>query len=226
MTVAPRPGRTRSGASGGSNAVVICAVLGSSVAAGYLLARHSTAVLHDRMLPWILARSLGLAAYVALTVLVALGIWYRHPWRVQRGSPGPEAMLRAHVALVASTGALLVGHIAASALDSFAGVGWAGAFVPWHATYRPTAVALGTVAFYGIVLVTLSAALAGSIARRVWLPIHSVAAVFFGVSLAHGLLAGSDSAVLWWLYALTGTAVVVLQLTRMLAPNPASMESW
>jgi hypothetical protein len=209
-----------------ANALLIGMVLAASVGVGYVVASHSTGVLHDRMLPWILARCLGLAAYVALAALVVLGIWFRHPWRLTRRTPGPEALLRMHVALAASTIALLAGHIAASALDRYAGVGWSGALIPWHATYRPTAVALGTIAVYGIVLVSLSAALAGSLARRVWLPIHSVAAVLFGVSLVHGLLAGSDSRVLWWLYAASGAVVLVLQLTRMLARSTSALEAW
>jgi len=78
---------------------------------------------------------------------------------------------------------------------------------------------------YGIVLVAGTAALAGSIARRVWLPIHSLSATIFGLCLAHGLLAGSDSHVLWWMYAVTGAAVVALQVTRMLARPVALVEA-
>ena len=110
-------------------------------------------------------------------------------------------------------------------LDSYAGVGWAGAFVPWHSHYRPTAVAVGSLALYGIVLVAGTAALAGSIARRVWLPIHSVSAVVFGLCLAHGLLAGSDSRVLWGMYAATGAVVRALQVTRVLARPPALVDA-
>ncbi len=149
-----------------SNTVWVGVVLAVSVGAGYVLAQHSPGLLHDRMLPWILSRCLGLAAYVALCALVALGIWFRHPWRVHRRTPGPQALLRAHVALAGSTVVLLAGHVAAVALDSFAHVGWTGAFVPWHSQYRPTAVALGSMAMYGIIVVAGTAALAGSIARR------------------------------------------------------------
>jgi len=205
-----------------ANIARACGVLGLSVGAGYVLAVHGgSALLHDRMLPWILSRCLGLGAYVALFALVVVGIWFRHPWRVVRRTPGPEALLRAHAAFAAATVVLLVGHIAAVCLDSYAGVGWAGTFVPWHSHYRPTAVAVGSLAMYGIVLVAGTAALAGSIARRVWLPIHSISAAVFGLCLAHGLLAGSDSHVLWGMYAVTGAAVAVLQVSRVLARPPA-----
>ena len=197
-------------------------VLAASLGAGYLLARHGgSGLLHDKMLPWIVSRCLGLGAYLSLSALVAVGIWFRHPWRVVRRAPGPEALLRAHAALAAATVVLLAGHIVAVCLDHYAGVGWTGTFVPWHSHYRPTAVAVGSIAMYGIVLVAGTAALAGSIARRVWLPIHSLSAVIFGLCLAHGLLAGSDSRVLWGMYAVTGAAVTALQVTRVTARPPS-----
>ncbi len=202
----------------------ICGVLTVATGTGYLVALHSGGVLHDRMLPWILGRSLGLAAYVSLSALVALGIWFRHPWKVARRAPGPEALLRAHVALAAGTIGLLIGHICAIALDHYAGVGWIGVFVPWESQYRPTAVALGSLALYGVVLVVLTAALAGSVARRVWLPVHAIAVPLFCLSLVHGLLAGSDTHVMWWLYAVTGAVVAVLQVSRFLTDRPLSAE--
>jgi sulfoxide reductase heme-binding subunit YedZ len=169
------------------------------------------------MLPWILGRSLGVACYLTMTALVAVGIWLRHPWRYRFPRPGPETLLRSHVALAAATMALLAGHMTSLALDHYAGVGWVGTFVPWHAQYRPTAVALGTFAFYGMVLVAGTAALAGTIARRVWFPVHTVSAGIFALCAVHGVLAGSDSASLRWLYVATGALVVAVQITRWTA---------
>ena len=84
--------------------------------------------------------------------------------------------------------------------------------------------ALGTVAFYGLVLVVGTAALAGSIGRAVWFPVHSAAVLVFCVSLAHGATAGSDGSTLRWVYAASGLVVVVLQLTRWLAGSLARGE--
>ncbi len=203
----------------------VLAVLAASLGAGWVLALHSQGLTHDRMLPWIMARCLGLAAYVTLTALVVIGIWFRHPWRVAWRAPRPESLLRAHAALAAATIVLLVGHILATVLDRYAGVGWTGAFTPWHSAYRPTGVALGTVAFYGLILVAGTAVLAGSLARRIWLPIHSTSAVLFGLCLAHGLLSGSDSHTLWWMYAATGVLVALLQTSRALARRAITAEA-
>jgi sulfoxide reductase heme-binding subunit YedZ len=200
--------------------------LAVSVSTGFVLSLHDAGLLHNRMLPWILGRSLGIATYVALSALVVLGIWFRHPWRVARRTPSPEFLLRAHVTLAACTVALLAGHVTALVLDRYSGVGWIGAVVPWHARYRPTGVALGSVALYGIVLVASTAALAGSIGRRVWLPVHSVSSAVFAASLAHGLLAGSDSHVLWWMYVVSGVLVATLQTSRLLTRRVVPQEVW
>jgi len=195
-------------------AVVLVLVLGVSLAVGSLVGAHGRTLIHNKMLPWILGRCLGLAAYLALSAMVVLGLWLRHPWRSRFRHPGAPAILWAHVTLAAGTVTLLAGHLTALALDRYAGVGWTGVLVPWGAQYRPTPTALGTLALYALVLVAGTAALAGSIGRRVWFPVHTVSVLVFCLALAHGILAGSDAYALRWVYVVTGALVLVLQATR------------
>ncbi len=197
--------------------LLVVAVMSVTTVIAYQVTLRNGALVHNRMLPWILGRSLGVASYLTLAALVVLGIWLRHPWRNRLWSPRPEALLRAHVVLAACTVVLLAGHLVSIALDHYAGVGWTGTFVPWHSHYRPTAVALGTIGLYGIVLVGATAALAGSLAKRVWFPIHSLSALVFCLCLAHGAMAGSDSHTLRWLYVITGGVVGTVQITRWVA---------
>ena len=109
---------------------------------------------------------------------------------------------------------LVAGHVTALALDRYAGVGWTGALEPWAAHQRPTPVALGTLALYGLVLVVATAGLAGSLARSLWLPVHHGAVLVFCLTLAHGITAGSDGTSLRWVYAGSGLAVAGLAVTR------------
>ncbi len=197
--------------------LLVGVVLGGSLLLGNVVASGSAPLVHSKMLPWILSRTLGIASYLALAALVAFGIWLRHPWRSRLPSPSPASLLRAHVTLAACTVTLLIGHLTAIALDRYAGVRWIGVFVPWHAHYRPTAVALGTLGLYAFLLVMGSAALAGSIGRKIWYPVHTVSAVVFCLCLAHGVLAGSDGRALRWMYVATGAFVAVVQLTRWTA---------
>ena len=168
------------------------------------------------MLPWILGRGLGLASLLSLCALTSLGLWLHHPWRVALGRIRPVLLLRTHSALAAATIMLIVGHLTALALDRYAGVGWLGALVPWQATYRPSPVALGTIALWIIVLVGASAGLAGTIGGS-WLAIHRVAWLSFAAAWLHGVTAGSDTESLRFVYFLTGGLVAFVAVTRKLA---------
>ena len=196
--------------------VLLAGVLLSSWLIGRITGAPGRTLLHYKMLPWILGHGLGVAAYVALTAMVVLGLWLPHPWRARFARPSPAAILWAHVALAACTVTLVAGPLTALALDKYAGVGWTGAFVPWGAHFNATRVALGTIALYSLVLVIATAALAGWIGRAAWFPIHTVAVLVFCTTLAHGIMSGSDGPILRWFYAASGLVVVTLQFTRWL----------
>ena len=186
--------------------------------AGYAGTYWAAGRFNERMLPWIIGRGLGLAAYLTLTVLTALGLWLRHPLHVRTRWPSRTAQLWLHATLAATTLALIAGHVVALCLDKYAGVGWRGAVVPGTATYRPTAVAYGTVACYLALLVALSTSLAGRLTGRLWFPIHRAAVVVFALTLMHGLTAGSDAGRLRTLYAVSGATVALLWISRRMPP--------
>jgi len=186
--------------------------------AGFATASWVGAPPVGRMLPWILGRGLGIAAYLSLTALTALGLWLRHPWAQRWRSPAPSVRLRAHAALGATTVVLIVGHVVALVVDSFAGVGLVGAVVPGRSGFRPLAVGLGTVSLYLALLVAGTAALAGRVGGRAWRRVHGAALLIFGLAWGHGLLAGSDTPRLRLMYAVTGGIVGLLAVSRALTP--------
>jgi len=210
----PAAGPERTPAAMGRPVALVAGVLLVSWWIGRLTGTQGRTLVHNKMLPWILGRGLGVAAFVSLTAMVVLGLWLRHPWRARYRRPAPATILWAHVTLAACTITLVAGHVTSLALDKYAGVGWSGAFVPGEATFKTTGVALGTVALYGLLLVVGTAALAGSIGRRAWFPIHSASVLVFCVTLAHGVMSGSDGTTLRWFYVASGLLVVVLQATR------------
>ncbi|NNN10199.1 MAG: hypothetical protein HKL85_13535 [Acidimicrobiaceae bacterium] len=184
------------------------------LAAGFGFARLFAPTLHSRYFPWLTGRALGIAAYLALTALVVLGVWIRHPWRLRRPLIHSETRLRVHATLATATIALVAGHLIVLASDKYAGVGWIGAFVPFKAVYRPTAVALGVIAMLFMVLLFATARSAGRVGARHWLAYHRLAAANFALVWFHGVLAGTDTAALRLLYVATGGFVLFLTLTR------------
>ena len=218
MATGPKSAEKAAGRRPGVGTAVV--VLATACLAGYGAARLATPVVHSRYFPWIVGRALGLAAYCCLFVLVALGIWLRHPWRLRWPLFRHETALRYHAALAGATVLLVVGHLASLASDSYAGVGWVGALLPGRSVYRPVPVALGVAAFWACVLIAGTARIGGRLVGRRWLPIHRLAMPVFATVFVHGLLAGTDGSRLRGLYAASGALMLVLWLSRHFAFQP------
>lgn len=201
----------------GRQIFLVGVVVAAALLLGHAFAIVAAPALHSKMLPWILGRGLGLAALVSLTGLVLLGIWLRHPWRSTVSFPRPSSAMRMHVALAAATISLTVAHLTALAMDHYAGVGWVGALVPGHAAYRPIAVSLGVIALWLMVIVGLSAGLAGRLIGRAWLPVHQASWVAFAAAWLHGITAGSDTVSLRLIYLACALSILALMVTRYLA---------
>ena len=210
------------GAGAGGEIARIAGILASVTllsASAVALAAAVAPTLHSRYLPWITGRSLGIAAYLCLAGLVALGLVLRHPWR-QRLRLHPESLLRAHALLGTATLALVLAHVVALASDRYAGVGWLGAVLPGLSRYRTGAVALGVVAFALLLAVAGTARLAGRLGARHWRWFHHLAGVVLVLVWFHGVLAGTDTAALRGLYVGSAAVLVALAATRALAGKP------
>lgn len=189
-------------------AASVVGLIAACAAAGYALGAGVAPDLSSRMLPWIMARATGIGAFVALTGIVLTGLLFRRPLRA-RTTVQRETLLRFHLYLWPALGGLIAAHIGSLLADRYAGVGWKGVMVPGAATYRPTAVAYGSVAMYLLVAVTASALLAGRlVVRWRWAMLHRLAYPAFALTWIHGVLGGSDTTALRWLYVLAGAAVL------------------
>lgn len=194
---------------------VAFSVVGGSALLGYLVVQFARPIVRDRYFPWIVGRACGLGAYVALTALVVLGMWLRHPWRARFTRPHIESQLRAHAALGMGCVALVGAHVISLALDKYAGVGWIGIVVPGGATYRPTAVALGVLSLYLLLAISITARVGGRVVGRQWLPVHRVALPVWAMVWLHGVLSGTDAPALRLLYVVTGGCVILTVITRV-----------
>jgi len=197
------------------------AILLSAAVTG-LLAGGAVRLVHgNRMAPWILGRASGLCAYLLLVALVLFGLVLSHPARTRLRRPSTATRIRIHIALALFTLLATALHVVVLATDRWAGVGWSGALVPLGAAYRPAPVTLGLIGAWVGLLAGLSAALAGRLPRRLWWPIHKVAAVSLALIWTHGVLAGSDTPALLVMYVVTGAAVIGVAASRYLARTPA-----
>lgn len=168
-------------------------------------------------LPWIIARATGIGAFVAMTLLIGVGMAFRWPPRTRARATHPELLLRLHSALGPSVVALVVAHVISLLRDPYAGVSLTAVFVPGAATYRPNAVALGAVAAEMLVIVSATAMLAGRVAvRHHWARLHLLAYPTWILTWLHGVLSGSDATTLRLLYAAAAVFVGAMAIPRVM----------
>jgi predicted ferric reductase len=156
---------------------------------------------------WLAARATGIAAFLLLTFQVALGLVLSHPtnkstWKLSK------RIFPWHEHLWVFVMAFLLVHIVGIVLDPYAGVGIGGALIPGLSSYRSSPVALGTIALYAFLLTAISARYTRLLPAGMWLSIHRLALVVWGLAWLHGMLAGTDSDPLRPMYVSCGLAVV------------------
>jgi predicted ferric reductase len=175
--------------------------------------------------PWVAARALGVTAYLLLTLEVILGLLLSHP-RMASGWRKTRQVFPWHEMATVFLGAFLALHIVLLAADRFAGVGWVGVVVPGMSTYRPSAIAAGSVAMYALIITAVTAKWTRLLPAGWWLKVHRFAVVAFLLTWAHAVLAGTDGGALTPLYVATGLAVLALGVHRWwitrARPRPAT----
>jgi predicted ferric reductase len=177
---------------------------------------------------WYLTRSTGIVSFVLVTVALAFGVA-----ATQRALASPAwprfatQTLHRNVSLLGA--AFLVVHIVTTIVDGYAPVGWWAAIVPGASAYRTTWVALGTLAFDLMILVTVTSLVRLRMRATTWRWIHYTVYLLWPLSLLHFLKTGTDAGHgrfgIW--IALVSTAVVVVAVvirlaTRTAAPRPVA----
>jgi sulfoxide reductase heme-binding subunit YedZ len=187
--------------------IVLVAVAGLAIVAATDRVVPASSAHQAQLRVWLAGRATGITAYLLLTLQVVLGLVLSHPtnqttWRLsKRLFPWHE---NAWVFVLA----FLAAHIVSLIVDPYAGVGIGGALVPGLSAYRSSAVALGTLALYALLVTGLTARYTRRLPAGAWLRIHRFSIVVFGLAWMHGLLAGTDAGTLVPLYVATGLGVL------------------
>lgn len=161
----------------------------------------------DEKLSWHLVRSSGVVAYVLLLASTVWGIFISSQF-VKDWSPGPVSMTL-HTTI--SWLALILGMVHGLLLmfDNYFTYTLADIFVPFIGPYRPEVVGLGTLAFWMLVLISLSFPLKRFIGHNVWKRLHYTSYIAFGLVSVHGLMAGTDGHLLGF-RILVGMGIVIV----------------
>lgn len=170
---------------------------------------------------WYVTRAAALAAYITMTIGILLGL-VRTAIR-RSGDRIPWLLDEFHQFVELLAGVLILTHLVTLLLDPFLPFSLVNLLVPLNEPYRPTAILVGIVANYTIIVVLLTSWIKRFIPYAFWRTLHYLSFVAFAAVTLHGWLAGSDSGEPWApvLYICGGTAVVLMLALRLVVQQAA-----
>jgi predicted ferric reductase len=165
---------------------------------------------------WYVTRAAGLTLYVTLWATVMLGLALTTPLFARFRAGATVHSLHRYLSSLGL--AALVLHLASLGLDQTVAFGIRALLVPFAAGWREPWTAIGVFALYGYILISASSAVRWFLGARGWRLVHWLSFPLYGMALAHGIGAGSDSHSLWAqsLYLVTATAVLWAAGMRLL----------
>ena len=116
------------------------------------------------------------------------------------------ALLDMHRWLSGLTLFFIAGHLTTLVFDKYAHIGARAILIPFAGSWRPTAVALGSIALYLFIAVALTSMARKKLAKKWWRDVHIFSYVMFWSVTIHGALAGTDATTL--LYRVAGIVVL------------------
>lgn len=164
---------------------------------------------------WMIIRGSGIAAFAALSAATIWGLLVSSKMLTRLVKA--KGLTWFHESLgIAAVLATLV-HIVVLSVHDYLDFTWPEILIPGDSDWRPEAVALGIVAFYGLLVVAGSFYIKRHIGQRTWRMIHFGSLGVFLAALVHGVTAGTDtgSAFMTGLYVGSATVVGILIATRL-----------
>ena len=159
---------------------------------------------------WLLIRGSGVVAFALLTLATAWGLLVST--KLLGRLVKAKSLTWFHESL--GIGALLATllHVGVLSVHDFLDFTWLELLVPGASDWKPVAVAMGTGALYGLVLVSTSFYLKRWIGQKAWRAIHFVSIGVFVASLLHGIWAGTDSSSPMMIGLYVGSTALVFTL--------------
>jgi methionine sulfoxide reductase heme-binding subunit len=162
-------------------------------------------------LAWLILRSSGTLAYLALAVSTSLGALlsskYAPNWLNRAAQYGWHGLLSGFALAVSMIHGLFL------LVDAQYRQPLVGVMLPFASSFKPLEIGLGTLAVYAVLTVYVSTVFKNRLSARVWRVLHVLAYPAFVFATIHGIFAGSDSLLV--LYWTAGAAVLLTFLLRI-----------
>lgn len=163
------------------------------------------------MLPWIISRATGFAAFGLIACAMVAGLLVRTRTTVGPVKGSGMVDLHRHFSLLALI-AMAV-HGTALLFDSTIDVSPLALVVPGLVPYRPVWTGVGVLAAELALLIHLSFRFRSRIGVPVWRRLHFLTYAVFAAGAVHGIAAGTDSGTTWAIAVYGGAVGAVAGLT-------------
>lgn len=167
---------------------------------------------------WFLSRASGVTAYVLLWLSVLLGLLMSTRLnRTPRFSAWTPTLMAVHEFVSIVAWLFVAFHAVVLIGDAYVKASWPQLLVPFmFPTAKSVWVGLGQISLYLMLTVVLSYYLRARIGFQAWRWLHFATFALYALVTVHALLAGTDTAVLWSVYALSNGTVLFLTVYRLL----------
>ncbi|MCA9937638.1 MAG: ferric reductase-like transmembrane domain-containing protein [Anaerolineales bacterium] len=160
---------------------------------------------------WFVTRSAGILSYLLVWLSTAWGLAIPTKLIDRILHRGDTFEFHQFISLL-SFGFLAL-HIFILAADQYLPYSLAQMFIPFLSPYRPLWVGVGIIAFYLLLLVTVTFYMRQRIGMKAFRAIHYSSLLAYLGATAHGLMAGTDSSLPMTLLMYGGTFLVIVFLT-------------
>lgn len=157
---------------------------------------------------WFISRASGTVAWWMLTASVLLGILFASDlfFKTRR----PKWLLDLHRGLAALSFVFIGVHMVALLADSYLELDLFDLLVPFAASWNRGAMALGVLAFWGLVVVQVTSLMMNRLPRTWWRMIHLGSYAMFAMVALHGTFAGTDATRPWYVAGTTLALAAVM----------------
>jgi len=145
----------------------------------------------DQLL-WLTSRAAALTAFFVLAATLVTGQALRSA--MFDGAVRNRDLSNLHRFLTVCWVPLVALHVLAMTLDGVARISPLDLVIPFRVSYATLPIALGTIGFDLLLIVTVTGYLRARLDPAAWRWLHRLSYVMFGVFLLHALLAGTDFA--------------------------------
>jgi methionine sulfoxide reductase heme-binding subunit len=193
----------------GFRLVLLCLLAASFLGAAALGATDPGQV------PWAVSRASGLTAFVVLSASVVMGLLIST--RAGDGVLSRGFVFDMHQFLSVASLALIGVHAGSLLFDGFLHFTPLSLVVPFASPYRPFAVGIGVIAGWIAAIITASFWFRSRTGTIRWRTLHYATFLAYFSSLAHGVMAGTDTHLpfVYWGYVVSLAAVTSLTTLRI-----------